>query len=57
MSKETKKAALNFQETSGDVELKRTSQFKETMKRLFKNKGAIVGLVVIVLLIIMLIFA
>lgn len=57
MSRENKNATLNFQETSGDVELKRTSQFKETMKRLFKNKGAIVGLVVIVLMIIMLIFA
>lgn len=57
MCRENKNATLNFQETSGDVELKRTSQFKETMKRLFKNKGAIVGLVVIVLMIIMLIFA
>lgn len=56
MSEKNKNAAL-APEHSQDQEMKRTNQFKETMKRLFKNKGAIVGLVVIVLLFLMLLFA
>lgn len=57
MSKNDLNSTVNSQNASADLELKRTSQFKETMKRLFKNKGAIVGLVFIILLIIMMIFA
>lgn len=57
MSKKDLNSTLNSQNASADLELKRTSQFKETMKRLFKNKGAIVGLVFVILLAIMMIFA
>ena len=57
MSEKNKNISLNPQEVSGDEELKKTNQFKETMKRLFKNKGAVVGLIVIILLVLMMIFA
>lgn len=52
-----KNMTIHPQEVSGEEELRRTNQFKETVKRLFKNKGAVVGLIVIILLFIMLIFA
>ena len=57
MSDVNRDAALYTAAEDDEQELKRTNQFKETMKRLFKNKGAIVGLVFIILLFILMLFA
>ena len=41
----------------GDINFKRPSQAKEIIRRLKKNKGAMVGLILLILIILVVIFA